>query len=255
MLKRKQVILNNVKKDIVREIHNKHCAQFKHLHYALPKSISNLRRMNFQLCNPFSALLTGPSGCGKTTTLLQVLASRHFLYSKTPGKVIYFYKVHQKSFDDFKHLVDHFYQGLPSVETVEKLATKNDNVTIIFDDLAADMTQDMAIIFTALVHHVSFNCFILTQSLFDNNPCYKIILKNINYLWYFKNPNDSLQLSTLARRVDPERWRNVLESYRHATENAHTYFFIDFGQKTKPSHRYRSNMFFEDGHGLRLYMV
>ncbi len=211
--------------------------------------------MNFKLQCPFSGLLTGPSGSGKTTTLFQVLASRHFLYSETPGKVVYFYKVHQSTFEKNNHLVDHFYQGLPSTEVVEKLAAKHTNVTIIFDDLAADMTQDMAIIFTALVHHLKFNIFILTQSLFDTNPCYKIILKNINYLWYFKNPNDCLQLSTLARRIDPERWRNVLESYRHATENAHTYFFIDFGQTTKPAHRYRSNMFFEDGYGLRLYMV
>ncbi len=211
--------------------------------------------MDFKLANPFSALLTGPSGAGKTQCLFQILASRHFLYTEKPGKVIYFYRIHQKTFEEYKHLVDHFYQGLPTVEVVEKLAAKNENLTVIFDDLASDMTQDMAIIFTALVHHQRFNIFILTQSLFDNNPCYKIILKNINYLWYFKNPNDSLQLATLARRVDPERWRNVLESYRHATEKAHTYFFIDFGQKTKPAHRYRSNMFFEDGYGLRLYMV
>ena len=211
--------------------------------------------MDFKLQNPFSSLLTGPSGCGKTTCLFQVLASRHFLYSDVPGKVVYFYKVHQQTFDEHKHLVDNYYQGLPTIDVVEKLASKNKNLTVIFDDLASDMTQDMAIIFTALVHHCKFNIFILTQSLFDNNPCYKIILKNINYLWYFKNPNDSLQLSTLARRIDPERWRGVLESYRHATENAHTYFFIDFGQKTKPSQRYRSNMFFEDGYGLRLYMV
>ena len=58
----------------------------------------------------------------------------------------------------------------------------------------------------------------------------------------FKNPRDSLGISTLARQMYPHSTNFLLQSFQDATKRPHGYLLLDLQQLTPENMRLRTNI-------------
>ena len=58
----------------------------------------------------------------------------------------------------------------------------------------------------------------------------------------FKNPRDSLGISTLARQMYPNNSNFLLESFQDATEKPYGYLLLELHQLTPENMRLRTNI-------------
>ncbi len=58
----------------------------------------------------------------------------------------------------------------------------------------------------------------------------------------FKNPRDSLGISTLARQMYPNNTKYLLESFQDATKKPYGYLLLDLHQLTTENMRLRTNI-------------
>ena len=65
---------------------------------------------------------------------------------------------------------------------------------------------------------------------------------NSHYLILFKNPRDSLQITTLARQMYPGQSQFLLEAFQDATREPHGYLVIDLKPATNDDERIRTNI-------------
>ena len=69
-----------------------------------------------------------------------------------------------------------------------------------------------------------------------------MISLNFHYLVIFRNPRDSLSVSTLAKQMFPGRTDYLMESFRDATSRPYGYLVIDCHQLTSENMRLRTNI-------------
>lgn len=212
--------------------------------------------MDFRLKNPFSLHCTGASQSGKTSFVFQLLNSRNFLYSKPPGPVHYYYKIWQPLYEEFSHLVTSFRENVPSLEELTQRAKEAPNSTFVFDDLSSDLSSDFIEVVTTMVHHYQMNVIVLSQSMYDSkSDAIRSLNRNCNYVVFFRSPSDNYNIQTLARRVEPTKWKKIVQAFNHSTDQPYSYLLFDFSTTTPRELRFRSNIFFENGSGLRVYTV
>ena len=58
----------------------------------------------------------------------------------------------------------------------------------------------------------------------------------------FKNPRDSLGISTLARQMYPNNTNFLVQSFQNATKNPYSYLLLDLHQRTPENMRLRTNI-------------
>lgn len=131
---------------------------------------------------------------------------------------------------------------------------KDENATLILDDLGRDMNADTAEIFSVGSHHKSCNVCFVVHNLFDSNKAFRQISLNTRYLVIMKNPRDSSTIINFARQFDPANGKRLVQIYRNATSQPFTYLFVDLDQKTSEANRLRSNIFFEGGSPMTIYV-
>ena len=205
-----------------------------------------MEEYDLRLKTPFSWLLAGGSGSGKTTKTLAFLNS-HKLITDNPNceNIVYYYNQWQEQFDRVQPgTVSKWVQGLPTLEqiTEDTSAHKKTGSIIVLDDFAHLMTKDIVELFTVYAHHGNCSVLLLTQNLFDKNPIFRQISLNCQYISIFKNPRDSLQISSFARQVNPTKPKFIVDCYRHATKKPYSYLFFDNHQKTDDRLRVRSRI-------------
>ncbi len=101
------------------------------------------------------------------------------------------------------------------------------NSLVIIDDLMSECSKDQRIsnLFTSGSHHQGISVMYLTQNLFPPGKQSRTISLNSHYMIAFKNPRDSLVVSTLARQMYPNNYNFLLESYQDATKKPYGYLF------------------------------
>lgn len=215
-------------------------------------SSSNMADLTLR-CN-YTMTLAGPTGSGKTTFIEHLIKSAPAMYDVKPGPFHYFYKVHQKKFEQIEqqHGVI-FHDFMCTMSWIKKHISPHENATIILDDLARDMTADTAEIFSVGSHHFSVNIIIICHNLFDRNPAFRTISLNTRYLIIMKNPRDNSTIHNFARQFDPGNNRRMVSIYKDATERPFSYLFIDLDQMTQEDLRLRSNIFFEGNRPMEVY--
>ncbi len=213
------------------------------------------QKQDFRLQNPFSLLMVGKSGVGKSVKCFQILKAAPLLYSDKPGPIYYFYQSYQDLFEENKALVTKYFEGCPSLDFLEKLISKTKNCTVVLDDLGFYYQPELQNLFTVLKHHKFCNVIVLHHQIFNPNPIYNVILKNTNYMIYWRNLVDSLEINTLMRRMEPVKFKKLLAAFEHSASFDRGYLFFDFNSSTDKSCRYRSNVFFEDSHPMRVYQL
>ena len=211
--------------------------------------------MDFSLKTSFTAVVCGPSRAGKSSFIVNLLRKSHDIYDRTPGKVMYCYKVHQQEFDGMQDIVQEFRKGIPSVEELEEFSQTTSNGTIVIDDLAEEMTKDFTQFFTTYSHHMDLSVIFVCHQIYSKNPAFRTIALNTSYFIIFRTPRDTISISTLLRQHSPENWKTLRDMYNNATSEPYSYFFIDFQSSTPDWKRYRSNILYENGKPMKLYML
>ncbi len=82
----------------------------------------------------------------------------------------------------------------------------------------------------------------LTQNLFPPGKLSRTISLNSYYMLIFRNPCDSLGITTLAKQMFPKRTEYLMEAFRDATSKPYGYLLIDCHQLTPENLCLRTNI-------------
>ena len=115
---------------------------------------------------------------------------------------------------------------------------------IVFDDQVIDANKDKRIVnlFTRGSHHRNLSVIYTVQNLFHQGKGSRSISLNSHYLVLFKNPQDKLQILTLANQVYPGQTDFFLNQYEEAVKRPFGYFLIDLKTTTQDNCRLRTNV-------------
>ena len=121
----------------------------------------------------------------------------------------------------------------------------HENSLVILDDLMSQCSnnQRMSDLFTRGSHHRGISILYLTQNLFPPGKLSRTISLNSHYTVVFRNPRDSLGISTLARQMYPKDGDFLLEAFNDATRRPYGYILLDLHQLTPETLRLRTNIF------------
>ena len=161
------------------------------------------------------------------------------LFNPAPTKTIYCYGEYQKEFAEFPSHVD-LIKGVPN--DLYDIVDGYDNSLVVLDDLMLDCSNDQYIsdLFTRGSHHRGISVVYLAQNLFPPGKLSRTISLNCHHLIVFRNPRDSLAISTLARQMFPKQVGYLMDAYQDATAKPYGYLWIDCHPLTAENMRLRS---------------
>ena len=90
----------------------------------------------------------------------------------------------------------------------------------MFDDVMDEVSSNAEVskLFTRGKIHLGCYLILMLQNIFPNGKHSRTISINAQYQTLFRNPCNSLQISTLARQLCPTKSRDFLEMYKKATK-------------------------------------
>ena len=141
-------------------------------------------------------------------------------------------------------------RDLPNIELIEgfpnnlyELIEGHDGSLIVLDDLMSQCSNDQRVsdLFTRGSHH-GISVLYLTQNLFPPGKLSRAISLNSHYMVIFRNPRDSLGISTLAKQMFPKHINYLMEAFDDATSKPYEYLMIDCHQLTPENMRLRTNI-------------
>ena len=133
-------------------------------------------------------------------------------------------------------------EGFP--DHLNKMVRGHDHSLVVLDDLMSQCSNDQRVadLFTHGSHHRGISVVYLTQNLFPPGKLSRAISLNSHYFVFFRNPRDSLGISTLAKQMFPGRTDYLMESFCDATNRPYGYLLIDCHQLTPKNMRLRANI-------------
>ena len=192
--------------------------------------------------------ICGASQSGKSFFLPSMLRNLEYLFSSIPTKIIHAYGVYQKEFAEISETVPNiqFVEGFPNDLYDMTDAHDSSIIMVILDDLMSQCSNDQRVVdlFTRGSHHREITVLfrILTQNLFWPGKLSRTLSLDAHYMLMFRNPRDSLGITTLARQMYPKNVDYLLESYNDATKRPDGYLLLDLHQLTPADMRLRTNI-------------
>ena len=206
--------------------------------------------MDVRFRTPANFYICGASQSGKSFFLRSMLRNLEYLFSSIPSKIIYSYGVYQKEFPELSETVPNiqFVEGFPN--DLYDMTDAHDSSMIILDDLMSQCSNDQRVVdlFTRGSHHRGITVLFLTQNLFPPGKLSRTLSLNAHYMLIFRNPRDSLGITTLARQMYPKNVDYLLESYNDATKRPYGYLLLDLHQLTPADMRLRTNILPNERH-------
>lgn len=196
----------------------------------------------------FTYIIAGPSKSGKTVHVCKFLENQDILLKGGQRKnVIYCYKEYSDRLENLKKkgFISKFHSGLPSEDFIRKETspfTEQGGSLIVIDDFGLELNSDINLLFTVLSHHLNISVILILQTLFSNNPVYRQISLNSQYLSIFKNERDKSVITNFAKQYAPGEGTFIKQAYSSATTEPHGYLFFDFTQKCPEHLRIRSHI-------------
>ena len=155
--------------------------------------------------------------------------------------LVYCYGEYQKESDELPTSVE-LVEGFP--DYLNEMVRGNDHSLVVLDDLMSQCSNDQRVadLFTRGSHHRGISVVYLAQNLFPPGKLSRTISLNSHYFVIFRNPRDSLGISTLAKQIIPGRKDYLMESFRDATNRPYGYLLIDCHQLMPENMRLRTNI-------------
>lgn len=203
--------------------------------------------MDLRLKTPFSMIVASPSNSGKSTWVGKLLERANTYFTTPPSEIFYFYNVWSPTFNAWKEkkIVTKFVQGMCTKEWIEENC-EDKNSTIVLDDQAMQISEDIAKIYSVLSHNYNINFIMLAQNLFTKNKFFRDASLNSSYIVLGKNPRDQSSIRFLSQQMLPKRGKEIVDAYFLATKEPYSFFFLDFTQTCPENLRMRSNIFAEE---------
>ena len=198
--------------------------------------------MDVRFKTPANFYICGQSQSGKSYLVRSMLRCLDDLFYPVPTKIIYCYGEYQKEFDELVMPNVELIEGFP--DDLYALTNGHENSLVVLDDMMADCSKDQRVsdLFTRGSHHRGISVLYLTQNLFPPGKLSRTISLNSHYMLIFKNPRDSLGITTLAKQMFPKHTNYLMEAFRDATDKPYGYLMIDCHQLTPESIRLRTNI-------------
>ena len=152
------------------------------------------------------------------------------MFTSPPKKIIYCYGAYQDLYDKMQ-------RDIPNIEFCNRLPSRDDLDSwncacpgakiLVLDDLLqkAIKNADIVDLFIQFSHHIHYNVFFISQSLFANGM--RCISLNTHYFLLMKQPRDQLQIKTLGRQIMPGDTAYFMSSYKQATQERYSYLLVD----------------------------
>ena len=158
-------------------------------------------------------IVVGATSTGKTTVILEIIRKK--LIEPFPPKIFYFYGAHQPFMETWNSQKD-----TPKIEFIEGLNLDLLNKCeqpklMIVDDLMLEQGKDLCQHFISGSHHSQTTTIYVSHSVFLNDPCYRLLSNNAQYIILMKNKRNLSQVSRLARQILGEEYTRVLEAYKY----------------------------------------
>jgi GTPase SAR1 family protein len=195
--------------------------------------------MDLRLRMGSSMMVVGPTSSGKTVFIMKLIDHAEELFDIKPTKVFWCYGTKTAIHDSMVMKNYNMIQGIP---TDFDFVTPNS--IVMLDDLMVESANDKNVskMFIRGAHHVP--CFVIytQQNLFVRGSENRNRQLNTQYLVLFKNRMDKLQIRYLEQRLFPSSKTYLVESYKHATREPHSYIMIDSVQDTAELVQLRSRI-------------
>ena len=193
--------------------------------------------------HPFSMILAGGRRTGKTQFTKKLLLQKHWLINVPIEHIIWFHATAQP--DVFSELMRElnieFVEGLPKANMNTFLTDKPGSKLLVFDDMMEEASErvDIKHLFTRGRHQDTSVVF-LTQNLYHQSKHSRDMSLNTDYMVLFKNPRDSMIITTLGRQMGNAKF--LADVYEQATMEPFSYLFVDLRSDTREELRYRSKV-------------
>ena len=205
-------------------------------------------------------LLVGPSGSGKTFRICKILRLKNQLIQGGGNikNVVFCYAAWQKEYELLAKdgIVTTWFNKMPTnaefIELVEKYVDQGGSIVVI-DDFMSKINKDMEEIVRVTSRHHNTTTFILFQSLFPPHKLARQISLNVKFLHIHKNPRENAQIQFLARQLQPQSYKWIVEAYHEVTKTPYSSFLIDLTQEADPKLRFRSN-YLPDEFPMKIWM-
>ena len=191
-----------------------------------------------KLKHPFTCIMAGPSGSGKSSLVTEIILGRQIV--PPPVNIVWLYAEDQPLYKKLPGV--NFIRGIPDdIETRFKACRAN---LLVIDDLMTKAHNDdrLTRLFSVGSHHRNLSIIFIVHNLFHHGREMRTMSLNSHYLVLFKNPRDSLQITTLARQMYPGKSKFLLEAFQDATQKPHGYLLIDLKPETNDEERVRTDI-------------
>ena len=178
----------------------------------IPAEVLNLK-------TPARITLSGPSGSGKTEWIRRFLKHHPSIIGKAFDISLFVYGEYQQLFDVIKDenpsmkWCEGFSQELIEKELKNTIGTK----LLIVDDLLQEVAKDSFFhsFYVRASHHWNVTVIFTTQNLYHKGL--RVVNLNTTHYILFKSLRDKTPVRTLAMQVFPDKWRQLMNIYTHAT--------------------------------------
>lgn len=92
------------------------------------------------------------------------------VFTEAPSRIIYYYNIYQEKFAQMEDRIENisFFQGLPQRGDIERYASSERHLLLIFDDLYQDVisSKDISDLTIMLCHHLNISCIFTSNNIF-----------------------------------------------------------------------------------------
>lgn len=172
-----------------------------------------------------NTIVFGQTGVGKTYFVLEVIKNR--MIHPFPKNIYYMYNVEQefmKTWNKTESQPITFIKGM----NFDKLDTSQPSMLVV-DDMVLSTDKTVAEVFILGSHHRKISVFFITQTLFPNDPIFRIMSANAHYYVLFYCQRHFRQVHTLAHQIfigsDTKR---IMNAYKRAGEKHRGFIVLSF---------------------------